>query len=546
MIASKLAAIFNHPHNEKNNEDDYIVVDDKVRFSQSILWHNEKKYYAESGIQPWTEALPFYITSNPFIATAYAKMTLGFIQDYINKNPEAISHPFHIIELGAGTGKFSFYFLKNLLSLMDDAQVNSVIIRYVMTDLSDNSFSFFEKHHALQPFLEAGILDFSVYDLYRGGDIFLHRAQRRIDITEIKNPPILIANYVFDSISSDVFTVREGVLYESLVTVKTPPANLNNGVLIDCRKITIQYSESLMKEQYYNNEFDNILLSYANKLNDTHFSFPISALSALNQFQKNVKKQFLLLTSDKGILTAEKLNRINGTYESIIYHGNCFSFGVNYHAIAAFLEASGGNSLISSESDCIVTAVLSSGFKSAECPRLVSAAVQLGQFSLGDYSKVSAAFLKNHETATLDLIHSYLNFFSWDTFVFFNVFPHVKKLIEESNPRSASLFMEGCAQLEENFYAIPKNGDVLFKVGLLFQNVKSYEKALVFYEKSILHSGETEIILYNIGMCHYKLSQKREALSFFQKALDIAPGFEYARECHHALTKEIREEQCAS
>lgn len=51
---------------DKNNKNQ-VVIEEKIRFSQSMMWKDQKKYYDSKGIEAWNEDVPFYITSNPFI-----------------------------------------------------------------------------------------------------------------------------------------------------------------------------------------------------------------------------------------------------------------------------------------------------------------------------------------------------------------------------------------------------------------------------------------------------------------------------------------------
>ena len=81
-----------------------MIFEKNIPFSSSIIWGNQKDYYSEKGIQAWDDDVPFYITSNPYIAHSYAKMAIAFIQDWCDKNPDAKNHPFIFLELGAGTG----------------------------------------------------------------------------------------------------------------------------------------------------------------------------------------------------------------------------------------------------------------------------------------------------------------------------------------------------------------------------------------------------------------------------------------------------------
>ena len=95
-----------------------IQIENKVPFSDSKLWDWQRGYYSVKGIEAWSSNdVPFEVTSNPYIESSYANIIVRFIQDYSRQNPETAKEPFYILELGAGTGQFSYYFLKALISV---------------------------------------------------------------------------------------------------------------------------------------------------------------------------------------------------------------------------------------------------------------------------------------------------------------------------------------------------------------------------------------------------------------------------------------------
>ena len=50
---------------------------------ESLLWKLQASFYAAKGMSAWSDAVvPLFVTSNTFIAAAYAKVILGFIRDW--------------------------------------------------------------------------------------------------------------------------------------------------------------------------------------------------------------------------------------------------------------------------------------------------------------------------------------------------------------------------------------------------------------------------------------------------------------------------------
>src|SRR5690348_10050798 len=125
----------------------------------------QREYFDKESINAWVNQVPFYITSNPFIAHCYAQVVLHFILDWVQKNPSAKQHPFYILEPGTGSGRFSFFVIKTLRELLEALQIEDIRLCYVMSDVTRNNINYYEKHPALQPYIEKGLIDFAIYNL---------------------------------------------------------------------------------------------------------------------------------------------------------------------------------------------------------------------------------------------------------------------------------------------------------------------------------------------------------------------------------------------
>ena len=66
------------------------------------------------------------------------------------KLPLDPNEPLYIIELGAGSGKFSYLMLKALEELREVSDFPIDKIVYVMTDFTENNFNFWRDHPSLK------------------------------------------------------------------------------------------------------------------------------------------------------------------------------------------------------------------------------------------------------------------------------------------------------------------------------------------------------------------------------------------------------------
>ncbi|HEX3156253.1 MAG TPA: hypothetical protein VHV32_16620, partial [Candidatus Angelobacter sp.] len=116
------------------------VLETDVPLSQSVIWRLQRDFYAQRGLKAWNEDLvPSYITNNPFVAEIYAGIVAAFVQDCMSHPQRGSSalwreSSLRILELGAGTGKFSYLFLRKLTALLQSNNIPSQLVRYCMTD----------------------------------------------------------------------------------------------------------------------------------------------------------------------------------------------------------------------------------------------------------------------------------------------------------------------------------------------------------------------------------------------------------------------------
>ncbi len=144
------------------------------RLSQSVLWQLQRNYFERQGIEAWNSgAVPHHITSSPFITDAYARIVFGFLrdcaavsrQDNSSVAKPADSRPLYIVELGSGSGRFAYLFLRKLLDLYRSSVLKNFQIKYVMTDLAERNLEYWRTHSWLQSLVEEGLLDFARFDV---------------------------------------------------------------------------------------------------------------------------------------------------------------------------------------------------------------------------------------------------------------------------------------------------------------------------------------------------------------------------------------------
>src|SRR4051794_10758266 len=96
----------------------YVLQAD-VPLSESIVWRLQRTFYGDQGIDAWSPGrVPQGATTSPILARAYARVVLGFWRDIApTLDP---GQPMYLVELGAGSGRFAYRFLRTLTALRDE------------------------------------------------------------------------------------------------------------------------------------------------------------------------------------------------------------------------------------------------------------------------------------------------------------------------------------------------------------------------------------------------------------------------------------------
>lgn len=518
-----------------------VFLEERKRLSESALWRMQREYFDKESINAWVNQVPFYITSNPFIAHCYARVTLNFILDWVQKHPEAMNHPFYILELGTGSGRFSFFLLKTLLELLESLKMSSIRICYIMSDVTRNNINYYEKHHALQPYIEKGVIDFAIYNMEAEKPITLLRQNVHLDPNTLHNPLIVYANYIFDTISHDAFTVHEKKLYELLIGLKTEASNLKDNRPVNLEKLEPVFHLKEISPDYYKDPILNqVLAEYKDQLHETSFLFPIGSINAIKYLSKISNDKLFIISTDKGYSTIKSLD-YHG-HPTLSFHGS-FSLMVNFHALAHFFKNTGGDCFLQTSRKGIKTSIFCKGMKLNELPQTQLAIDEyLEGFSPGDYFTVHRRVSDSFQECDLDMLAAHMHLTRWDPHMYLKIKNRIISLVNDAESDTAEFIAAKLPQLAANFYHLPKTECVLFEIGVFFHAIKRYDSALKYYEESLPYVGEQFSLRYNIALCQHQLEKIEEALANFKRAKDLNPDSKEVEEWISYLEKQENKE----
>lgn len=507
-----------------------LVLESGIRLSQSLLWQLQRRYFEQQGIQAWQQSVvPHFITSNTYTAGAYARVVLAYLKDC--KRPEGTSGRHYILELGAGSGRFAYHFLKKFLHLRQLSSLADAPFTYVMSDFSRQNVVFWQEHAALQPYVAQGVLDFAQFDAERETAVKLSHSGVTLAPGTLEAPLVVLANYFFDTIPQDAFRVENGRLYESVVTLSAPPGEIEEDDPELLNHLEISYNQRPASAAYYNDaDLDAILQQYQERLPTTTFLFPSSGIACLRRLRQLAGDRLLLLSGDKGYVHEESLA---GKGDPVMNVHGSFSLMVNYHALAQYVEHQGGATLHSGhrQKTFNVCAFLFAGQEPvgattaafAETRQAYEEAIE--QAGPDDFYSLKKAMEARAETLTPAQIVAYLRFSGWDSHVFWTCFPTLLDTIETTTDSLRRELFDAVHHIWDSYYHIGEKLDLAFHLGILLFRLRYYREALALFHHSLRLYGRDQSTLFNMAVCHHRLGEKAEALTYARETLALDPTF---------------------
>lgn len=514
------------------------VVEDGVRLSESSLWDLQRAFFARQDPGEWSRSrVPSYITSNAFVARAAARTVMGFLDDCREGRLGPVPGRVEVLELGAGSGRFAYGVLRELERRQARAPSGTPRVRYVLTDLDAAPLDALRRNPRFARFLASGLLDFAVIDAEAAGEPearLLHSGDAIP--AQGDGPLVVLANYVFDGIRTDVFEVRDGALHESRLRLSCPEGMdpKDPGTL---PRFVTRFEQGPAGEAPYGDpEWDLLLRHYAARLSDGHFLFPIATLRLLRRLRRMAGDRLLVLASDRGHVHEAALLGLEAPH--LARHGS-FSVDVNFHALALHADETGGHALLPAHHPAHL-ATVGLVWGAAEPGR--TAAAYHEAFDEGgpeDVHLLKRVMERQTERLDVERALAWLRVSAWDPAVFMRCAPAIQAGLDAAPPVLRFDVLDAARRVQEAYFPIGEHEDVSFALGELFQSLDAIPEAQEAFEESARLFGRTSQTLHRLALCASALHRLPEALALVEDALRVEPGFETARAMRIALQAEL-------
>lgn len=524
------------------------VLETDVPLSQSLIWRLQRDFYVQRGLKAWTEDLvPSYITNNPFIAEIYAQIVAGFISDCINLSqqeaqPLSPENPLRILELGAGTGKFSYLFLRKLSALLQARKIASQIVRYSMADCPESLLAEWRANRYLAEFVKAGILEFH-----------LHRAEEDTSSRAVASPPastgqatsslVVIANYVFDSLPQDAFIIADGEISEALVTTTHVNVGASQGAGVPkLGDLQLSFRNvAVASGRYPDKSWDEILEHYRSRLPAATVLFPSAALGLLQQLSQSSDGRMLVLAADKGFVREDDLALLQGP-PHLEFHASshCFSQTVNFDAITRYFYGLGGDWLLPQKhfSSLNICAFIARRPGDEFPATRKSYERALAGFGPDDLFALMSWLNAHLEEVSVVQALALLRLTRWDTTALLRLFPVIARQLRTVSGERHDL-RQAVLNTWANHYPVgPAENLLAFNCGVILLELRFFAEALPLFKVSEQVLGRTATTSYNLGLCALGLGRSSDALAYMVEACDLDPNFESARSSRARLEKE--------
>lgn len=510
------------------------------RLSESIIWSWQRRYFEAQGIAAWSEgAVPHHVSSSPHMADAYAHCVLGFLRDCAAGAHDA-SQPVYIVELGSGSGRLGYRLLRRLRTLMRGARLAGLRVTYVMTDFTPGACDYWRGHPALSEFIADGWLDVARFDAERDESLTLEVSGRTLDPATLRNPLIVLANYVFDSLPQDAFQLADDKLYELLATVSSPrkESDPDDPDILMRAECSYEQQEAATPP-YADADWNGLIDAYRARLPALPFTFPVAALRCMARLERLAGGRMLMLSADRGYHDDAALLAGDGE-PRFATHGSV-SMLVDYQLLGAYVERRGGLAWHPAHAHrALSISAFLFGAGAAQAAAQFSETrlaydEMIERFGPDDFATLKEGVESCDAPFSLDETLAFLRLSRWDHLRFLHALPRLREGIAGYAPAQAGQIAAAARATWDHYFPIGAQEDLAFEIATLLLEMGLYDEALAFFERSADLHGMEPGTAFNLGLCHVGLGDEESALDCVEQALALDPAMNQARELRVSL-----------
>ena len=504
------------------SSESWVTVEHERPFGKSWLWGRQVAYYAARGVNAWRrDGVPLYVTSNPVMAHAYAGLIRAWLEERRRWAPDGGRQPVTVVELGAGSGTFGFQLLAELHRSCCEGG-----FRYVMTDVAERNVEFWLGHPRLQPYFRAGLLDVGLLDIRQPGPVELRCSGERLLAGDAGASPVVVANYVLDSVPQDLFFLDGGSLHEtrSSIVCRSDPDVLPAAEVIGHLLFRFATSE-LPSNPYAEPYLRRILDWYVDHMRTTHLLVPAAAIRWIESLRSLGDGRLLLLAADKGHHRAECLDAAGPPV--VVHHGS-FSIDVNFHALGMHCTNGGGTALFPGPPAPagVTIACLAYGTAAEEVGGVSRAYDRLVRdFGPDDCYRVLRAMTEQPGSMDLGDLLALVRLARYDPVHFLLLVPRLRELAPTVGPFDREALVSTIERVSDRHFPLGGDSpDLDFELGALCYLAGDFGSAHRHFAQSVTTGGASTGAFFNMAACLEQMGRPADAFDLLDVLLEHDPA----------------------
>lgn len=402
---------------------------------------------------------------------------------------------------------------------------------YIMTDLVDANIDYWKTNQQLLAHCEKGRLDFAKYNINKSETLHLKLSKQNITPNTLKNPLIVIANYVFDSIAHDAWVTRNGEARIAKISVYADESNLIDGRVVDLDQLKIDVNyDQVDIDLIQHPGFSHILHEYLRELPYGSFMLPTAGILWIDRLRELTKNRLVMLVGDKGHTDREDLvSEQEHAAPDIAFHGS-FSLNVNFDALQKYTQLVGGDSRIAKHALRFSINLFSFGLKSESVHGFHwYYDTHIARLSVINFVDIKRHFQENPGKHNLHELIAVLKLSRWDPDVFCLYSRHIVQELEDGHAEVIRELVAGVEQVIRNTYLRPGGDNTFLEIGRVYLYTNQLSQAVDALDRSVVLAGANAESEYLRGVAAYTLGQQAQAIEYFKESLILEPNAEYSQ-----------------
>ena len=501
---------------------------------ESLVWTLLSRFYEEKGPGAWKEGLvPQGSTANCFTADTYAAVAAAFLRDM---QAQGCTERPIIIELGGGNGRFAWQFLNRLINYQFGKEERCPPFTYMLTDLAASNVESWKAQARFSRLIDSGCLEFAQLSVCDAP--VLETANGPVTPAMIGGrPTIIIANYLFDCIPSDMVRIRDHKIHHVLMSLESPNAEFLEQPITGFSGVKEKFSARRVKgEPTTHPVINRILENYAELEGDFQLPVPETAIRFLEAFMDR-DAPMMMLAGDLAYSDPDEFSL--GT--PFIFD-SYFAHYTNFPMFAELFRLNGGEAQFQRQKDPNFACgaflypgrkAMAGGHSTVLDTTRIAAASNLKEFNPFDAHELIELINETVGEASFRQIFAWIRFSKFDPVVAETCLPIVFELLEQGQEQPDEQQLYECF-IECYRAYFPDGADVTIDIAIaqLCLAIKFNDEALDLVEAAIREFGPKPARHYVHALVLLRLNRDEDARAALQAALALDPTYGPALRLH--------------